>query len=216
MDCGDEGMAMYIIQDGSALFESGHQYQADNEELGKNLVKVDHAERSKHTRTLTDGDSFGEEIILGLEEEYHYAIVSATDLTMLVISKKGFQEQFSSSPQLLHRMTENFINHAEVVDASPQKLGLSKGRASVLCPSDAFPDIVLDTLAEIKNMVSDVEAVTLSKQRIEKKPAQPSLSSAATTNDGTTGKDQDVPVTDATTGKDQDFPVTEDRFKVTM
>jgi CRP-like cAMP-binding protein len=163
---GDPGEAMFVILHGIAKFEAGHQWRADAAESSKmdeDLLKLESgvdADNSKSERTLTlsTGDSFGEEIILELEEEYQYTIVSKTAVNMLEIQKDAFIEHFKHMPDMLEQMHNNFTKPkqvAEQANASAKKRGRSSIKEGVV---QAFPDLVLDKLDEMRKWCGDHEA----------------------------------------------------------
>lgn len=151
---GDLGVAMYIIQQGTAYFKDGHHYNKNPRHLEFTDPSARASSFNKSMLTLGAGGSFGEEIVLGMEEEHTYSIEAQTRIFMFEISKKDFLQTFASSPQLLQRMTNNFSNRGEDPDVAPTKVGNARGRSSVLRSPDRFNDIVLDTLAEIRGMVA--------------------------------------------------------------
>lgn len=54
------------------------------------------------------GDSFGEEILLGIEKEYSYSVAATSKVVMLFIPADLFMERFANLPEILNVMRNNF------------------------------------------------------------------------------------------------------------
>jgi len=93
---GDPGKAMYVISEGRAHFEQGHQYKG---------TISDHS--------LAAGDSFGEEIVLQLEDFYQYTVVVDAHSCMYVVTEGAFEERFKHYPAVRKIMLENFKSSKE-------------------------------------------------------------------------------------------------------
>jgi len=98
---GDPGINMYVIIDGKACFEQGHQWKARDPLEVEDELK---AQQRECKQTLTKGDSFGEEIVLGLEEEYHYTIIASTAMSLYSICESKFLQAFHHLPDVMHKM----------------------------------------------------------------------------------------------------------------
>merc|ERR1712113_339097 len=85
----EPGMAMFIIYEGTAIMT--FVAPSDNKNLGT-------------------GDSFGEEIILGLEEQYLYTVISTSKMSIHMIPEDAFIDTFQTTPHLLALMTETFYS----------------------------------------------------------------------------------------------------------
>jgi CRP-like cAMP-binding protein len=162
VSCGDPGTDMYIIIDGEACYEKGHQWEPrdpfeveDQVTFTKQLASGNRGCKQR----LKGGDSFGEEIILGLEEQYHYTIVSATVLHMYAISVHAFTDAFHHMPDVIHKMHANFIQNRG--PSARQRTGPPRsGYPSVVeggTPS-TFPSVVLDSLQHISQCCDATES----------------------------------------------------------
>lgn len=95
---GNPGIAMYTLIDGSARYDRGLLWRPGGCKItGERFSKV------------KTGDSFGEEIILGLEEDYTYTIIAITACQFHSISEDGFVDQFRSMPSVFRYMYQNFL-----------------------------------------------------------------------------------------------------------
>lgn len=192
---GDPGTAMYIIIQGVASIEKGHQL----------APKDAHTEEAKSTKAnqLTHGDSFGEEIILGLEEDFHYTICAKTAMKMYAISKEHFIHTFRHMPDIRHKMHDNFMQNRR--PHTPHMNAETKGRASLRdnhaggIPK-SFPDAVLDALKDIGDHTKNIHQTVVgsgaddlvSKPDIDaiSKPDTESMSRQITDNGTTTAGDE--------------------------
>mmetsp|Transcript_37640 Transcript_37640/g.86975 ORF Transcript_37640/g.86975 Transcript_37640/m.86975 type:complete len:666 (-) Transcript_37640:80-2077(-) len=91
---GSMGHGMFVILDGIAIME-----QAPGETSNR---------ISKAAEVIRAGDSFGEEIVLGLEKDYGYTVAATTKVVMLFIPADDFMAQFASLPEILSIMRNNF------------------------------------------------------------------------------------------------------------
>eukprot|EP00930_Biecheleria_cincta_P044143 TRINITY_DN30293_c0_g1_i1.p1 TRINITY_DN30293_c0_g1~~TRINITY_DN30293_c0_g1_i1.p1 ORF type:complete len:710 (-),score=146.81 TRINITY_DN30293_c0_g1_i1:65-2194(-) len=91
---GHLGHAMFIIIEGCALMEM-------EKEMGGLSVE-----------TLQVGDSFGEEIVLGLKDHYEYNVMAASSgfSTLFMIRVELFVERFSDLPQIVEQMRRNYAD----------------------------------------------------------------------------------------------------------
>jgi len=86
---GDDGTAMYVIVHGSVR------------------MWVDEADQDVGGLQLCPGDSFGEEIVLQLEEKWLYSAVAVTRVKMHVISEPDFGDCFACMPNVIEKMKTN-------------------------------------------------------------------------------------------------------------
>jgi len=109
---GDPGTAMYVISEGRARFDQGHQYKGETQ-----------GGSSEHM--LEQGDSFGEEIILQLEDFYAYTVVACAKSCMFMISETAFQDRFKCYPAVRKQMLDNFTSNRDDTqdDAAGGNLG---------------------------------------------------------------------------------------------
>jgi len=95
---GDPGIAMYILVDGVARYDKGVKwYPANAESKGSRFEKI------------VPGDSFGEEIVFSMEENYLYSVVTISNCELHSISEDGFQERFQNMPELTEIMRSGFL-----------------------------------------------------------------------------------------------------------
>jgi CRP-like cAMP-binding protein len=98
---GDPGIAMYIVTKGYAFLDGGEYALTDGAEDGQ----------TKKVKTfLKAGDSFGEEIILGLEEDHFYNVVARTSIIMYMSGEDAFTKAFQNMPEIRHKIRENYMN----------------------------------------------------------------------------------------------------------
>jgi len=106
VNAGDPGIAMYVLVDGVARFDKGLPW---NPPLATTKVQK--------FQQLIMGDSFGEEIIFGMEETYKYTIVAITDCIFHSISEDGFQDRYRNMPDLRKQMQESLLRSRGVPEA---------------------------------------------------------------------------------------------------
>jgi hypothetical protein len=95
---GNPGVAMYSLVEGTARYDKGSIWRP----IG---VQIEGEKFHK----LKEGESFGEEIIFGLEETYTYTIVAITNCQFHSISEDGFKDTYKNLPQVHDHMHQNFI-----------------------------------------------------------------------------------------------------------
>jgi hypothetical protein len=108
VSCGDPGIAMYILVEGFARFDQGEMWLPPQMRLSEAESMVQ-ATKSRRFHQVTVGDSFGEEIIFGLEENYLYTVVAVSAATLFSISEDGFKDQFKNMPELHESMYQSFL-----------------------------------------------------------------------------------------------------------
>lgn len=96
---GDPGIAMYILVEGAARYDQGRKWHPEGT-----------APPGKRYKHVVGGDSFGEEIIFGLAENYQYTIVTITECEIHSISEDGFQERYQNMPELRNQMYDSFLH----------------------------------------------------------------------------------------------------------
>eukprot|EP00747_Dinoflagellata_sp_TGD_P226057 gnl/TRDRNA2_/TRDRNA2_99917_c1_seq1.p1 gnl/TRDRNA2_/TRDRNA2_99917_c1~~gnl/TRDRNA2_/TRDRNA2_99917_c1_seq1.p1 ORF type:complete len:135 (-),score=26.10 gnl/TRDRNA2_/TRDRNA2_99917_c1_seq1:59-463(-) len=124
--------------------EDGHQW-----------VPVEQGESSRCS-TLHVGDSFGEEIMLKLEERYEYSVVADTRVEMKVISETKFAEAFSSIPDAIESMVALFKGGGDGSGNERRHEGFIDAKPAIIPAS--FPDDVISRLEAILQRVSSVDA----------------------------------------------------------
>lgn len=95
---GNPGVAMYILVDGCARYDRGVIWRPAGVQI-----------ESRKFQKLREGDSFGEEIIFGLEEDYNYTIMAISACQFHSISEDGFIDQFRSMPSVHRFMYHNVL-----------------------------------------------------------------------------------------------------------
>lgn len=144
---GEPGTAMYIIIEGVAIFDAGHLWTSEDQQEVDPMQCA--PEQKEYKQSLTVGDSFGEEVILGLEQEYHYTIHAQTSVKMFAISEEAFLHAFSHMVDIQHKMHENFIRNRK-------PSGHDDGQA-IATASRASLDTVLVALKDIRQSCSATE-----------------------------------------------------------
>jgi CRP-like cAMP-binding protein len=142
---GDPGTAMYFIIEGTARFEHGRQWDP---------ATTHRKDCESHNSALTVGDTFGEEILLGFESEYHYTVVANVVMCLMTINSHAFENAFHLMPELVNKMKTNFVDGEARADEGAGRKK-TQGRGSIIESHtggmpQAFPDAVLDALTEIQ------------------------------------------------------------------
>lgn len=151
---GDPGTSMFIITEGVANFEEGHLKVAkcpiDNREDAAN-------DNWDITNKLTIGDSFGEEIVLGIDQFYQYTVMAKTSLKMYTIHKDSFVHAFRNMPDVREKLKRNFTANTKPDVLHRDKM---KGRANLRDGAipKAFPDTVLDLLKDVSQSVNVIKS----------------------------------------------------------
>merc|ERR1712183_318255 len=111
---GDPGIAMYILVEGVARFDNGQMWMPEGAPITDRPTG--------RFQKLDIGQSFGEEIIFGLEEHYQYTIVTIIPCTFFSISEDGFRDRFRNMPDLHDSMYQNFLKSRNVtgIDGQPE------------------------------------------------------------------------------------------------
>jgi len=99
---GDPGTSMYVITDGFAFIDLRGQTATEGASNGTEIKKKD-------KRLLKNGDSFGEEIILGLSEDYYYTVVARSPMQLCSLEVGAFSQAFHNMPELLGKIKENYF-----------------------------------------------------------------------------------------------------------
>jgi len=108
VSAGEPGRNMFIIRHGLVCLDKGagaSKYDLGASHQTNDQLKVHGA------FTLVGGDSFGEEIILSVEEFYEYSVHAVSEVTMFTIAENLFVEQFSCMPEVLVQMRNNFLSY---------------------------------------------------------------------------------------------------------
>eukprot|EP00927_Polykrikos_kofoidii_P086718 TRINITY_DN9806_c0_g1_i3.p1 TRINITY_DN9806_c0_g1~~TRINITY_DN9806_c0_g1_i3.p1 ORF type:complete len:873 (+),score=126.59 TRINITY_DN9806_c0_g1_i3:57-2621(+) len=155
---GDLGIAMYIVASGVV------RHQRKNGKAGQT------------NKILRCGDSFGEEIILSLEERYRYTCTGINHCKFSYITEEDFQKCFELMPDVVQEMRLNYM-----VLACPEIMtkDVDFGRSNYLegeagtgnCPRH-FPDAVLDALGEIQLAISQLPNMRDWTERVRRDEAE--------------------------------------------
>jgi len=129
---GQVGLAMYVLTAGVAHYEEGHQWSS----------------LSSLTTALGVGDSFGEEIILNMEETYQYTVIADTHVDTNVIYEDRFVRHFENMPDIVAQMRRNFFknDHPEKMPPSKNDAGRSSSATPNIDMPPNFPEAVLESL----------------------------------------------------------------------
>jgi len=105
---GEVGIAMYIVFLGSLEMLGG---DADEELHDDALEKTRSREQARRSqsRLIVPGQSFGEELLLGLAEHYEYTVKATEKCELEMIRQDEFLKVFSLFPNALERMRENTL-----------------------------------------------------------------------------------------------------------
>lgn len=96
---GDPGTAMYILVEGAARYDEGVMFTQGK---GKGLPLT-------RFQQVGRGDSFGEEILFGMEETYTYTIIAIVESEFHTISEDGFHERYQNMPELQGYMRKSYF-----------------------------------------------------------------------------------------------------------
>merc|ERR1712048_459601 len=103
---------------------------------------------SERKTEITIGDSFGEEIILGLEDCYRYAIVASTDIVAYLIPESGFVESFTNMPDIIEQMRRNY-NEMNSQQSELSRPKLPRHEMMIDNVGDEIPDTIRGKLRYI-------------------------------------------------------------------
>jgi CRP-like cAMP-binding protein len=117
VSCGDPGIAMYVLVEGQSRIDFGSLWMpagtAESPENKKNAdcesPKSGQSIESTKKVELNAGQSFGEEIIFGLEESYQYTVITNHPSIFCTISEDAFKDRFRNMPDLHKIMLNCFI-----------------------------------------------------------------------------------------------------------
>lgn len=146
VEIGDAGVGMYIVAEGSACFAQGHQWKRDAIGSASNDIGA--------------GDSFGEEILLGLERSYQYTVITTSKVVLYHIPEDHFLDVFKGHHELIHRMRSNFVDLSTVNDAKIAVGGSPPcGRASLVNSNSGalphgFSDAVIDSFEDVQKTLN--------------------------------------------------------------
>ncbi|CAJ1437121.1 unnamed protein product [Effrenium voratum] len=91
---GSMGSGMFVILDGIAIMDPNAEGTPPRS--------------SRIPEVLRAGDSFGEEVLLGIVKEYAYTVAATSKVVMLFIPADLFMERFANLPEILSLMRKNF------------------------------------------------------------------------------------------------------------
>eukprot|EP00927_Polykrikos_kofoidii_P086717 TRINITY_DN9806_c0_g1_i2.p1 TRINITY_DN9806_c0_g1~~TRINITY_DN9806_c0_g1_i2.p1 ORF type:complete len:897 (+),score=132.66 TRINITY_DN9806_c0_g1_i2:57-2693(+) len=168
---GDVGIAMYIVASGVVRY-----HQRKNAKAGETK------------KLLRCGDSFGEEIILSLEERYRYTCTGINNCKFSYITEEDFQKCFELMPDVVQEMR---LNYMVLVCPEITTKDVDFGRSNYLegeagtgnCPRH-FPDAVLDALGDIQLTISQLITCDSTAERVRRDKAESSNKFRAGTGKG--------------------------------
>jgi Ca2+-binding EF-hand superfamily protein len=176
----EPGVAMFIILDGTALITWAHAqaWSGGNPETPSGARKTTRSTLRAKTKTLEIGDSFGEEIILGLEERYLYTVTATARMVVHMIPLDGFNECFTTVPYLVAQMQDNFLR-------DPNKGNKEKYRSQL---RDAYiepemrevrgsnNEVFYDLAEEVRSSLEDLKKLLTSNMQSSAAPLERRLS----------------------------------------
>jgi len=111
---GEAGTAMFIVSKGAV-----------------SLQQADKDGEAKPRRLLFDGDSFGEEIMSGLQEFYSYTVTAVGgDASLFVIDEEDYDKIFVHMPDIKAQILQNVSNlHAAAARRSGERRNLAKAHS---------------------------------------------------------------------------------------
>lgn len=101
---GDYAYAMCVVTEGSAVITRTRGLQKSREsalEICKDPLE---------SQIMMSGDSFGEEILIGITKAFQYCIVANAHVKMTMIPVEEFMQHFGSMPDIMQKFLENFQN----------------------------------------------------------------------------------------------------------
>eukprot|EP00930_Biecheleria_cincta_P044637 TRINITY_DN3072_c0_g3_i2.p1 TRINITY_DN3072_c0_g3~~TRINITY_DN3072_c0_g3_i2.p1 ORF type:complete len:717 (+),score=107.19 TRINITY_DN3072_c0_g3_i2:98-2248(+) len=113
---GDMGTAMFIIIEGSALMHGRqilHQFSILHQEHASpesNETTSPQSQSKGKEEALHQGDSFGEEVLLGVRSHYDYTVTASSTAVLLMISIDEFLQAFKGMPEIISVMRTNFLD----------------------------------------------------------------------------------------------------------
>eukprot|EP00930_Biecheleria_cincta_P035401 TRINITY_DN2434_c0_g2_i1.p1 TRINITY_DN2434_c0_g2~~TRINITY_DN2434_c0_g2_i1.p1 ORF type:complete len:769 (-),score=148.12 TRINITY_DN2434_c0_g2_i1:94-2400(-) len=116
---GDPGTAMYVITDGQASISKGDRWIPPGM-----VVALDVLSRFKE---LDEGESFGEEVMFSLEQTYQYTVTATTAVAMYELSVDSFKHRFRNMPELIQRMTTNFLKGRKLLLRDGRQENVTRG-----------------------------------------------------------------------------------------
>jgi len=168
---GRSGTAMYVISQGAALLcgpsplESSSLNTAMENDAATRVEKVRKtllqdlvllsssllAKRKQvNTLELGDGDSFGEEILVGITSVYEYSVVAQTKCAMNVLLQADFDALFGNMPEVKAMMYANLTGKCDLKQAVHHGQSTCKAHHITNAIPHGFVHTVLNELEEIK------------------------------------------------------------------
>lgn len=156
----EPGDTMFIIIDGAARKQVPLKGGLGDGTSSTNSAVRRVTDRMENT-TLKTGDSFGEEVLLGIVEVYCYSVTALTNMTMFMIPKAGFRPLFENIPDVLHSLkelaTENLkCKNVDHIHMKPlNKASLLGGGAATFPPG--FATDLFNMLENLQSEIADVK-----------------------------------------------------------
>eukprot|EP00617_Octactis_speculum_P019920 CAMPEP_0185760882 /NCGR_PEP_ID=MMETSP1174-20130828/19796_1 /TAXON_ID=35687 /ORGANISM="Dictyocha speculum, Strain CCMP1381" /LENGTH=476 /DNA_ID=CAMNT_0028441877 /DNA_START=147 /DNA_END=1577 /DNA_ORIENTATION=+ len=144
------GHSMFIVEDGVVNKKASAVADAKSSnrlsKLGRHI--------SPH-ELLRNGESFGEEVALSLFKHYSYTVAALIKTTLHMIPANDLSILFSSTPDILEAMIENFRRRYDISANNAAKFGANKRISSIFGGSSGvppgYPEQVIKLLNEIKD-----------------------------------------------------------------
>jgi len=99
----------------SVKFRDGHKITSKGESGSSMFMIISgrvRKEGDSETMELSHGDSFGEELLFGLCEQYQYTTTSVGNTHIYIIVEEEFQNTFRMMPDVVEGMKANFLADA--------------------------------------------------------------------------------------------------------
>jgi len=103
-----------------------------------------------NTLELGDGDSFGEEILVGITSVYEYSVVAQTKCAMNVLLQADFDALFGNMPEVKAMMYANLTGKCDLKQAVHHGQSTCKAHHITNAIPHGFVHTVLNELEEIK------------------------------------------------------------------
>eukprot|EP00929_Paragymnodinium_shiwhaense_P053100 TRINITY_DN26584_c0_g2_i1.p1 TRINITY_DN26584_c0_g2~~TRINITY_DN26584_c0_g2_i1.p1 ORF type:complete len:755 (+),score=91.37 TRINITY_DN26584_c0_g2_i1:62-2326(+) len=122
---GDAGTAMFILTAGSLALECEQDDDALSSQVSGFRRPSNASRDSARHLMLSPGESFGEEVVTGLCENYRYDVIASEDSRMFMLEARNFVETFEYLPSSMRLMTlsaAKFSCYARLCPAQAQAL----------------------------------------------------------------------------------------------
>lgn len=104
---GDPGIGMYILVQGLARYDQGVKWEPPE------VTPITPSTRFQH---IKQGESFGEEILFGIEENYLYTVITIMECKFHWIREDSFKQHYKHFPDLQQQMYSAFVNRESLLN----------------------------------------------------------------------------------------------------